>query len=71
MRFRHYKIARGSAVEVAAAFEALAGTHPLLCRLTGSGSAFLAVYRTERDRADAVMMLGRKHGRVLETTAGG
>ena len=54
-----------------AAFEALAGTHPLLCRLTGSGSAFLAIYRSEADRADAVMMLGRKHGRVLETTAGG
>ena len=54
-----------------AAFEALAGTRPLLCRLTGSGSAFLAVYRTPADRADAVMILGRKHGRLLEVTAGG
>lgn len=53
------------------AFEALAGTRPLLCRLTGSGSAFLAVYRTAADRADATMMLGRKHGRLLEVTAGG
>lgn len=54
-----------------AAFEALAGTRPLLCRLTGSGSAFLAVYRTPADRADAIMMLGRKHGKVIEVTAGG
>ncbi len=53
-----------------AAFEALAGTRPLLCRLTGSGSAFLAVYRSAADRADAAMMLGRKHGRLIEVTAG-
>lgn len=53
------------------AFEALAGTRPLLCRLTGSGSAFLAVYRTAADRTDAAMMLGRKHGRLIEVTAGG
>lgn len=54
-----------------AAFEALAATRPLLCRLTGSGSAFLAVYRTEGDRADAGMMLGKKHGRIIEVVAGG
>ena len=53
-----------------AAFEALAGTRPLLCRLTGSGSAFLAVYRNTTDRTDAVMMLGRKHGALIEVTAG-
>lgn len=53
------------------AFEALAGTRPLLCRLSGSGSAFLAVYRNATDRADAAMMLGRKHGRLIEVTAGG
>lgn len=54
-----------------AAFEALAATHPLLCRMTGSGSALLAVYRTPAERADAEMMLGRKHGRVLVITVGG
>jgi 4-diphosphocytidyl-2-C-methyl-D-erythritol kinase len=54
-----------------AAFEALTSTGPMLCRLTGSGSAFLAVYRTPADRGDAAMMLGRKHGRLLEVTAGG
>jgi len=54
-----------------AAFEALAGTRPLLCRLTGSGSAFLAVYRNATDRTDAAMMLGRKPGRLIEVVAGG
>ena len=49
---------------VRAAFEALAGTRPLVCRLSGSGSALFAVYRNARDRDDAQMMLGRKHGRV-------
>lgn len=55
---------------VRAAFEALAGTHPLLCRMSGSGSCLLAVYRTPADRADATLMLGRKHGRLVEVTAG-
>jgi 4-diphosphocytidyl-2-C-methyl-D-erythritol kinase len=47
------------------AFEALARTGPLCCRMSGSGSALFAVYRNERDREDAVMQLGRKHGRAL------
>jgi 4-diphosphocytidyl-2-C-methyl-D-erythritol kinase len=47
---------------VRAAFEALVGTHPLVCRMSGSGSAIFAIYRSERDREDAQMMLGRKHG---------
>lgn len=55
---------------VRAAFEALAGTHPLLCRMSGSGSSLLAVYRTPGDRAEAAMMLGRKHGKLIEVTAG-
>jgi 4-diphosphocytidyl-2-C-methyl-D-erythritol kinase len=49
---------------VRAAFEALAGTHPLVCRMSGSGSALFAIYRSPRDRDDARMMLGRKHGTV-------
>ena len=58
--------------EVREAFEALAGTHPLVCRMTGSGSTLFAVYRSPRDRDDARMMLGRKHGTVLpaDTLAG-
>ena len=47
---------------IRAAFEALARTQPLLCRMTGSGSALFAVYRTAQDRDDAKMMLGKKHG---------
>ncbi|HEX3926373.1 MAG TPA: 4-(cytidine 5'-diphospho)-2-C-methyl-D-erythritol kinase [Gemmatimonadales bacterium] len=56
---------------VRAAFEALTGTHPLLCRMTGSGSALFAVYRNERDRDDAALRLGGKHGTVISTTSGG
>ncbi len=58
--------------ELRAAFEALAGTHPLVCRMSGSGSALFAVYRSARDRDDAAMQLGRRHGTVLpaDTLAG-
>jgi 4-diphosphocytidyl-2C-methyl-D-erythritol kinase len=57
--------------EVRAAFEALVATRPLVCRMTGSGSTLFGVYRSERDREDAVMMLGRKHGALtpVETLA--
>jgi len=56
--------------EVRAAFEHLAGTHPLLCRMTGSGSALFAVYRSAGDRDDAASQLGRKYGQVVPVTAG-
>jgi 4-diphosphocytidyl-2-C-methyl-D-erythritol kinase len=49
---------------VRAAFEALVGTRPLLCRMSGSGSTLFAVYRSAGDREDARMMLGRRHGRI-------
>ena len=57
--------------EVRAAFEALVGTRPLLCRMSGSGSTLFAVYRSARDRDDAAMMLGRRYGVVtpVETVA--
>jgi 4-diphosphocytidyl-2-C-methyl-D-erythritol kinase len=57
--------------QIRAAFEALAGTRPLVCRMTGSGSTVFAVYRSARDRDDARMMLGRRHGHVeaVETLA--
>ena len=57
--------------EVRAAFEALAGTHPVVCRMSGSGSALFGIYRSARDRDDAIMMLGRKHGTVIPVEAGG
>jgi 4-diphosphocytidyl-2-C-methyl-D-erythritol kinase len=49
---------------VRSAFEALVGTRPLVCRMTGSGSTLFAIYRSARDRDDAAAMLGRKHGAV-------
>ena len=57
--------------EIRAAFEALVTTRPLVCRMSGSGSSLFAVYRSARDRDDARMMLGRKHGRLdaVETLA--
>ena len=57
----------GKLPAVRAAFEALVATRPVLCRLSGSGSALVAVYRSERDRTDARDMLGRKYGRIVET----
>jgi 4-diphosphocytidyl-2-C-methyl-D-erythritol kinase len=50
--------------EIRAAFEALVTTRPLVCRMSGSGSTLFAIYRSERDREDGVLMLGRKHGTV-------
>ena len=55
---------------IRAAFEALANTHPLLCRMSGSGSALFAVYRNARDRDDAASQLGSKFGRVVSTASG-
>ncbi len=51
--------------ELKQGFEALAGTHPLLCRMTGSGSALFAIYRNARDREDAGMRLNPRLGRVV------
>jgi 4-diphosphocytidyl-2-C-methyl-D-erythritol kinase len=56
---------------IRAAFEALVTTRPLVCRMSGSGSTLFAIYRSHRDREDAAMMLGRKHGTIIlaETSA--
>jgi 4-diphosphocytidyl-2-C-methyl-D-erythritol kinase len=61
----------GKRPAVHAAFEALVATRPVLCRMSGSGSALMAVYRSDRDRADAREMLGRKHGILIETGTAG
>jgi 4-diphosphocytidyl-2C-methyl-D-erythritol kinase len=57
--------------EVRSAFEATVSTRPLLCRMSGSGSSVFAIYRSSRDREDAIMMLGKKHGTItpVETVA--
>ena len=62
----------GRHAEVRAAFEALVATRPLLCRMSGSGSTLFAIYRSARDRDDAAMMLGRKHGAItpVQTVSG-
>ena len=52
--------------EIRAAFEAMVRTRPLLCRMSGSGSTLFALYRSDRDRDDAVAMLGRKHGTITQ-----
>ena len=57
----------GRLPQVREAFEALARTAPLLCRMTGSGSTLFAVYRGEQDRDDARMLLGKKHGLLTAT----
>jgi 4-diphosphocytidyl-2-C-methyl-D-erythritol kinase len=61
----------GRYAEIRAAFEALVATRPLVCRMSGSGSTLFAIYRSPRDRDDATMMLGRKHGTItpIETLA--
>lgn len=56
--------------QIRAGFEALAGTHPFLCRMSGSGSTLFAVYRTEQDREDAANRLGGKFGVLVRTEAG-
>lgn len=55
--------------QIRAGFEALAGTHPFLCRMSGSGSTLFAVYRTEQDREDAASRLGGKFGALVRTEA--
>jgi 4-diphosphocytidyl-2-C-methyl-D-erythritol kinase len=55
---RHPELRRG--------YEALAATHPILCRMTGSGSTIFAVYRTTRERDEAKLALSPKLGRVVE-----
>jgi 4-diphosphocytidyl-2-C-methyl-D-erythritol kinase len=54
---RHPELKRG--------FEALASTHPLLCRMTGSGSAIFGIYRSPRDRDEARMQLNPRLGQIL------
>ncbi len=56
--------------ELKQGFEALAGTHPLLCRMTGSGSGLFAIYRNRRDREDARLQLNPRLGRVVEFETG-
>lgn len=60
----------GQRPDLRQAFEALAGTHPMLCRLSGTGASLVAVYRTPGERDDAVMMLGTKYGKLSGVQVG-
>jgi 4-diphosphocytidyl-2-C-methyl-D-erythritol kinase len=51
--------------EIKESFEQLAATRPLLCRMSGSGSALFAIYRSDKDRDDARQQLGRKYGETV------
>ncbi len=49
-------------------FEQLAETRPLVVRLSGSGSAIIALYKSEAERDDAAMQIGESRQRVINTT---
>ena len=52
----------GRVPAIRAAFEALVGTAPLVCRMSGSGSTLFAVYRSRARPRRRDHALGRKHG---------
>ena len=57
----------GQEPELRTLFEELAETGPLLVRLCGSGSAVIALYKSERDREAAALRVGRAERQLIET----
>jgi 4-diphosphocytidyl-2-C-methyl-D-erythritol kinase len=57
----------GKEPELRVLYERLCATRPLLARLSGSGSALVAIYRTERDRDAAALEIGERGHRLLRT----
>lgn len=55
------------APELRELFERLAESRPLLVRLTGSGSAVVAIYKNERERDGAALEVGEKKWRLIKT----
>jgi 4-diphosphocytidyl-2-C-methyl-D-erythritol kinase len=51
--------------EIGRAFEALVGSSPLMCRMSGSGSAIFALYRSRKDRDDAQATVPPRLGQVI------
>lgn len=47
------------------AFDALIKTNPLMCRMSGSGAAVFAIYRSSAEREDAQMMVSRRAGTAV------
>ncbi len=59
----------GKRPDVRALFEGLTRTHPIMCRMTGSGAAVFGVYRDERERDEAAMQLGERDWTLIRTMA--
>ena len=57
----------GKEPELRELFERLAETRPLLVRLCGSGSALIAVYRSEIDRDGAELTMGQRDHALIAT----
>lgn len=57
----------GKHPKIRALYEGMAETGPYWVRLCGSGSAVAAVYRTERDRDDAVGRVGGRGQKLITT----
>lgn len=53
--------------EIRELFEHMAETQPLLVRLSGSGSALVAVYKNEREREEAAMEIGETKHRLIRS----
>jgi len=51
--------------EIGRAFEALVGSSPLMCRMSGSGSAIFALYRSKKDRDGAQATVPPRLGKVI------
>jgi 4-diphosphocytidyl-2-C-methyl-D-erythritol kinase len=49
-------------------FEQVAETRPLLVRLSGSGSAIVAVYKSDADRDAAAQTVGSQHAALIATS---
>ncbi len=56
----------GGHPELKQGFEALAATRPLVCRMTGSGAALFALYRSAKERSEARLTLSPRLGKVME-----
>jgi len=57
----------GQEPELRTLFEELAATGPLLVRLCGSGSAVVALYKSEGDREAAAQRVARSERQIIET----
>ncbi len=57
----------GKHPEVRKLFEQLAETRPLLVRLSGSGSALIALYKSDDELDGAAMQIGQSNQRLIKT----